>query len=483
MGRKTTAGLLFILIAAAMATPACRSAGKKVQDPGSYFSVSGEVTSRSLGIYSGSIRVGDYRFEKAAGRWSNTGEGPAVRVAEKLEMRLSFMGESIKLATSQRAYFKSDLTLLGSVSTVDFGGGRWNTKWLLMGDGSYLKEELMGKSARSKRVNVPEGAVTMESLSLYISGLGFPDEGYREVQLFSLTLGRKIPVRIHYMGKEDGDRKFSISMWGMEEDMWIDPAGMVVKETMPWGLRADSTGKDDTYGALSLEKIFTTTAVPAIDIPPGLADRGSALLKVEGLPAKLPSGQWQEIEPGESLVTVRLEKPVVPSIAQRLRSRQPQQEEGFGLNLDSERIQELAGSIVSGIEDPWDRSEAIGRWVYEHLGKSMREGFSALEALEAGEGECQSHSLLTLALLRSAGIESHFAYGVVYMPDRGMYLFHTWVEVNVGAWIPMDPTLGRFPSGVDHLTLATGEYMDQFKLFPFIQGDGKWRISYAGPVD
>lgn len=483
MGRKAAAGLLSILIAAAVASPACRSAGKKVQDPGSYFTVSGEVRSRSLGIYSGPVRIGTYSFEQAAGRWSHTGEGPAVRVSEKLEMRLSFMGERMKLATNQRAYFRNDLTLLGSVSSVDFGGGEWKTKWLLTEDGRYLKEELMGRSFRSTRVKVPEGAVTSESLSLYVSGLGYPDEGSREMEFFSLTLGRLIPVKVNYRGTEAGLRRFSISMWGMEEDMWIDSTGMVVKETMPWGLRAAAPGQDDTFGALSLEKIFTTSAVPAKDIPTGFADLGSAYLEIEGLPALPPSGPWQEVEALNGKVIVRLEKPVIPSPAQRLEKKPSLQGDGFGLDLDSERIRELAGSMISGIEDPWDRSEAIGRWVYGHLGKSMRESFSALEALEAGEGECQAHSLLTLALLRSAGITSRFAYGVVYMPDRKKYLFHTWVEVNVGSWIPMDPTLGRFPAGVDHLTLATGEYMDQFQLFPFIQGGGRWSISYKGPAN
>jgi transglutaminase-like putative cysteine protease len=65
---------------------------------------------------------------------------------------------------------------------------------------------------------------------------------------------------------------------------------------------------------------------------------------------------------------------------------------------------------------------------------------------------------------------------VVYLPDRGAFGFHTWVQVHVGEWIPIDPTLGNFPAGVDHLTLAVGGYQDQFRLFPYIMGQGGWRI-------
>ncbi len=132
--------------------------------------------------------------------------------------------------------------------------------------------------------------------------------------------------------------------------------------------------------------------------------------------------------------------------------------------------------ITGSLEDPWEKALAIGRWVNSEIGKSMRECFSALQVLQTGEGECQSHSLLTVSLCRAAGLPARFVYGVVYLPDRGAYGFHTWVQVHVGDWVPIDPTLGNFPAGVDHLTLAVGGYQDQFRLFPYIMGQGGWRI-------
>jgi transglutaminase-like putative cysteine protease len=65
------------------------------------------------------------------------------------------------------------------------------------------------------------------------------------------------------------------------------------------------------------------------------------------------------------------------------------------------------------------------------------------------------------------------------MPEPDAYLYHTWVETYVGEWIPMDPTLGSFPAGVDHLTLVQGGYKDQFSMFPYILGDGRWSIEYV----
>ena len=483
MGRKTAAGFLSILIAALIAgLPACRSSKGQTPDPGSYFRTDRENTirTRTLGIYSNTLRIGTYSIERAEGVWSGFAEGPAVRQTENLDMRLSFMGEEMVLKTHQKSYIRPDLTLLGNTSTIDFGGGKWDTKWLLTGDGVYKKEELMGRSFRNIEVKVPEGAITTEALSLYISGLNEMENDELEVNLFNLTLARPVPVKIKYRGVEDGLKHFSLSMWGMEEDVWIDEHGMVAKETMPWGLQAREPGDREVAGALSLENVFTQTAVSTEGIPDGFAGQESAIIVIDGLTGRPPSDAWQEVRTDGKRFKVVLKKPAIPLPGKRSSGTVPVGGDDFGLNLGSVRIQELAREITHDIEDPWEKAEAIGKWVYNNLGKSMRECFSALEALEAGEGECQAHSLLTMALLRVSGIPARFAYGVVYMPNRGHYLFHTWVQVHVGEWIPMDPTLGFFPAGVDHLTLAAGEYMDQFQLFPYIQGGTRWRITYQG---
>jgi len=382
------------------------------------------------------------------------------------------------LKTRQKSYIRPDMILLGNTSTIDFGGGKWNTKWLLTGDGIYTKEEFMGRSYRRTKVKIPQGAITTESLSLYISGLEKSEASELEVDLFNLTLARPVPAKIKYRGVEDGLRHYSLSMWGMEEEVWIDEHGMVAKETMPWGLQAREPGKRDVTGALSLEDVFTQTAVPTEGIPDGFADQESTIIVIDGLTVRPPSDAWQEVRVDGKRFKVTLKKPVVPLPGKRSSGAEPVEGDDFGLNLGSVRIQKLAREITGGIEDPWEKAEAVGRYVYSNLGKNMRESFSALEALEAGEGECQAHSLLAISLLRTSGIPARFAYGVVYMPDRGQYLFHTWVQVYIGEWIPMDPTLGSFPAGVDHLTLAAGEYMDQFQLFPYIQGGTRWRISY-----
>ena len=71
------------------------------------------------------------------------------------------------------------------------------------------------------------------------------------------------------------------------------------------------------------------------------------------------------------------------------------------------------------------------------------------------------HSALTAALLRAAGIPSRIASGVVYSSyDRG-FTYHAWVEVFVGEWIQIEPTLGGKLAGGTHIMLTNGGIKDQ----------------------
>ena len=194
-----------------------------------------------------------------------------------------------------------------------------------------------------------------------------------------------------------------------------------------------------------LEKVFAQTAVPARDIPRDIGSRRRVVLRLNGAITPPPVTSWQTVTGEKGQIVVNLKRPQVPPEKIRIQRKKALGNDNFGLDLKSSRIVELAEDITMHLDDPWEKAQAVGRWVFTNLGKSMRECFSALDVLDAREGECQSHSILTIALCRAAGIPARFVYGVVYMPESDAYLYHTWVEAYAGEWIPMDPTLGSFP--------------------------------------
>ncbi|TNF47998.1 transglutaminase domain-containing protein [bacterium] len=478
MGRQASSGLLpVIAVALLLMLPACREKGKNNPDPSLKFSSTEEKRTRTLGIYSDGIRVGTYNFSRQSGIWD--GQDRAVELSEKISLRLSFRQDSFTVMTSQISYLDDSLSLLGSHSNVDFGAGKWEVIWNRINDDRYLKTETMGRRSIREEAKVPAGMLTTEALNLYLHNLPATGPMVLQLELFNLTLGRPIPVRITSHGADNANRLFSLSFWGMDEQIWLDGDGMVTRETLPWGVEAVFPSDSDKSGALPLEKVFAQTAVPARGIPRDIGSKRRVVLSLNGSISPPPITSWQTVTGNRKRIVVDLKRPQVPPKSVRLERKKAVGDDNFGLDLQSPRITELAENITGGIDDPWEKAQAVGRWVFTNLGKSMRECFSALDVLEAREGECQSHSILTVALCRAAGVPARFVYGVVYMSDRDAYLYHTWVETYAGEWIPMDPTLGSFPAGVDHLTLVQGGYKDQFSMFPYILVDGGWSIDYV----
>lgn len=459
-----------------LAAVGCRDRSAIV-DLAGRFTPSGEENVRELGIYTGKDRVGDLRLSRMNGDWQ--GAGPVVQLSERVHLRVSFRGDRFSITSSQTSYVGEDMELIASVGSMDFGAGSWETRVLKIEDGVYEREQVTGGSRNRDRVSVPDGTLISDVLPLYFENIQMEKHTKIKLGVFNMTLGQEFPLTLEYRGVTENGRLFAVTYWGMEERIWIDDAGMVVREEMTLGVNARAPEGKEQVGHLALETILSQTAVPAVKIPADLGERDEAVVVLQGSLRTPPEGRWQRVNVTDDGVLVTLIKPAIPSPDHRRPDMDLMPDDVFGLDLDSPRIRELSMEITGSLEDPWDKAMAIGRWVNSEIGKSMREGFSALQVLQTGEGECQSHSLLTVSLYRAAGLPARFAYGVVYLPDREAFGFHTWVQVHVGDWIPMDPTLGNFPAGVDHLTLAVGSYKDQFRLFPFIMGKGGWRISMA----
>jgi hypothetical protein len=432
---------------------------------------------RVLGIYSGDQRVGKLRLARVKGTWK--GEDNAVRLSEEVDLRLSFRGDRFKVSSSQVSWIGEGMDLEASRGSMDFGAGSWETTAIKVKDRTYDREQVVSGSRTRDRIVIPEGATLSDVLPLYFMSSGLEEGEKEDLTVYNLTLGQEFPMLVEYRGKKDDGRLFAFTYWGMEERLWLDDTGMAVKEDMALGVNARNPGTDEQQGYLPLEKVLSLSAVPGVGIPGDLSELDEAVLLLEGTFRKPHEGRWQHVSSEGDLTAVTVRKPVIPPPGRRTPDMDLMPTDTVGLDPESGRIRDLAEDIAGPVDDPWEKAVALGKWVNEEIGKSMRECFSAVQVLEAGEGECQSHSLLMVALARAAGLPARFAYGVVYLPDRGVFGFHTWVQVHTGEWIPMDPTLGNFPAGPDHLTLAVGGYQDQFRLFPYIMGKGGWRIRFG----
>ena len=126
------------------------------------------------------------------------------------------------------------------------------------------------------------------------------------------------------------------------------------------------------------------------------------------------------------------------------------------LQSDDPMLVKLALDSVRDETDAWVAAKKLERVVYETIDKkSMDVAFaSALEVCQTKQGDCSEHAVLLAALLRSAGIPSRIAMGIVYV--GGIFGGHAWTEASIdGRWYALDATIGR--GGVDptHVRMGT----------------------------
>jgi transglutaminase-like putative cysteine protease len=133
------------------------------------------------------------------------------------------------------------------------------------------------------------------------------------------------------------------------------------------------------------------------------------------------------------------------------------------LEVDSAPIRELAGQLVRPSQEPSTIAAIIVGWVHGNLTKSAVIGIpSAAEVLRTRTGDCNEHAVLTVALLRAAGVPARVVTGIAHM--EGNFYYHAWVEYWDDAWVAADPTWAQIPADVGHLRFVVGGLERQMEI-------------------
>ncbi len=486
MGRLSAPGPLPALLLALLSLlPGCHRGEGQDVDPTRAFAARGEAVVRTLGIYAGGDRVGTITRTLSEGEWPGLAVGTSLLLSERVEMDVLFQDSLFTISTESRAVLaREDLTLRAARVASSFGVGQepMAVTYERLDRGLLLKTEHAGGASQSEPVTLPPGMLTLEALPFLLSrqpeGKPFPPS----LDLYSLSLRRPLRVEVS-PGKREGDlRRFEVTLLGMAESVWLDAAGMAVRETMPWDLvaRPPDPGGGEPVRPLDLQTLLVDASIPVQDVPYDLRDAVQVTCLLEGIPQPPPGDRWQEVRPVRQGAELTLHRPVVPPPERQLPRGIPSREPV--LNPGDPALASLALRVTGNAPTPWDKAVAAGKWVFANLGKTLRECTSASDAIRAGEGECQAHAVVAAALCQAVSIPTRFVSGVVYLPERRAYFFHGWLEADVGEWIPLDPTLGRFPAGVDHIVLARGAFFDQLQVAPFLFLDRPWRVVFPPPV-
>jgi len=140
-------------------------------------------------------------------------------------------------------------------------------------------------------------------------------------------------------------------------------------------------------------------------------------------------------------------------------------------------IASLAKTIAAGATDEDDRIARILAWMDANIAKEAVDSFTAVDVLRERRAECQGHAYLFAALARALGIPARIVNGIVYSPEHGGFLYHTWNEAWIAGrgWQPVDATFGQPRADATHLKLIEGEQPGD--LVPLVGLVGRIRVA------
>ncbi len=135
------------------------------------------------------------------------------------------------------------------------------------------------------------------------------------------------------------------------------------------------------------------------------------------------------------------------------------------------RLQQLTTQLTDNITQPKEQINALVDWIHTHIRGEAIDAFSAMDVLDQGRGECQGQTFLYTAMARTLGIPTRVVNGLVYAPEYGGFLYHTWAESWDGsAWHSVDPILGQIPADATHIKLIYGENLADFAPLTTLMG-------------
>ena len=450
-----------------------------------------DVKEQWFGIYYGEQKVG---FAHTTMMPEERDGIPGVTIQDQGRLFFTLLGLPQRVELSARTFIDADLRLQefqAMLRTEDY-----DLKW----SGTRQGDELVitftsQESTVVQRLRDPSGSVMLSGLSSWLTFHEFAVGQWGEVRMLNpLSLSPEI---VHFVVRRkeplDGEEVLVVEtdVRGLSTTSWVTPDGRVLKEESPmgWTLLAEPrrVALAVPTGQTTLD-LLSTLAVPIdrpLRDPAGLE---SLTLLLEGVAEEdiAVDRPWQTVLPAAALRAYN--KPAPTGRWCVLWMRQPSKPKasatipetvaryvraGPFIQADDPRIRTQAREIVGEITDPWKQTVALNRWVYGTLVKRLTIGLpTAIDVLLSPSGDCHEHTVLFTALSRSLGIPTRPVAGLVYYSGRLYY--HAWPEVWVGAWVPVDPTLGQLVADVTHLALVEAENEELISLAKFI---GQLKIS------
>lgn len=294
----------------------------------------------------------------------------------------------------------------------------------------------------------------------------------RSVQKAIITSQSKEALQI--TGEHIETYRMAVTLSGLTSTVWVTPDQEIVQVTTPFGLKLKKISLTDTIARVpDAEKgdLISATAIKPKGMKPFRGAR-QMWVKIEGLTSvnQPPSSTYQVKTAQGYFIKPPAEPKNIPLTEKIMRTIPDNTLTGDALiQAEHPKIQKLANEIVGNEQDLWKKSQKIFNWVYNNIEKMISPNIpSALTVLETRQGDCNEHAVLFTALARAVGIPTRICIGLVWSEELQSFGYHAWVEVFIGEWTPIDPTLGQLIADATHIALIHGNIDQWLRLSSYV---------------
>lgn len=285
--------------------------------------------------------------------------------------------------------------------------------------------------------------------------------------LFEATVTCEEVEPMSLMGDTVQASRLTIAQQGMRNTVWVYRGQIVREEEAGMGMVLTRVSPDTENNIIPSSDLYEVYAVTSNDVR-NPRRTGERIWRLTG------DIDWSDIQLDYPGLQTSAEGPVVtvtstPPAAPLPFPMEVTDEELMVLlqpesmiQSDDPAIAALAGELTTGAANSWEAAMNISEYVDNAVENVPTVSLpSAVDVLDNLRGDCNEHTILTVALCRAAGIPAVTCAGVVYV-DNGIFGYHAWPAVWVGEWVAIDPTFRQQVADATHIILAQGSLEEQY---------------------
>ena len=406
------------------------------------------------------------------------------RMSNKTVLHLNILG------TLQRIFVESvaDLDAIYRLNRIEFGMTSRQYSLQLSAvrqEGTqFLVDMKTDAASRSFTIQIPDDAIVYSPmLEMSLKGLAPGDSMsirlYEPISMQPQTVLVKALRRevIQHRGEDVEATVLESKLKGMTALSWLDSNGKTLRQETPMGWnmieapseealqfgKAASQGRDilRSMAVPSRGVVFNPTELKHLDVR-----LINASLDAEGL----QTPRQEILSEDDDGLTVRIHQGLSSGkvVAETLDDPSRYLDATPFVQSDHPDIQFKARRITRGAYTTPAKILSLYHWVNKSIVKNPAISLpSALDVLKTGEGDCNEHTYLMVALARALDIPARIQVGLMY--HQGAFYYHAWPALYDGSgWVEMDPTTGQPQVDATHLALLNGEISDQLSLLGLV---------------